>query len=109
MAGCRFSRWQVCMVLTFMAATPSRRRSAVKPSVAEAMEAGFSQHLTKIRQIFSPHQSCTCADTNHEAVFSPSFFWYITRTNIFFTIVISYRIDVPLVNRVVFIYKIYIV
>ena len=46
-----------------MAATPRKRRSAVAPSVAEAMDAGFTQHLTKIRQIFSLHQSCACADT----------------------------------------------
>ena len=43
--------------LTWMAVTPrSGGYSVVAPSVAEAMEAGFSQHWTKIRPICLPRR-----------------------------------------------------
>ena len=43
--------------LTRMAATPSRRRSAVAPSVAEAMEAGFLPALDEDQSdMFTPSE-----------------------------------------------------
>ena len=49
---------QVGVGLTRMAATPSRRRSAVAPSVAEAMEAGFLPALDE-----DQHRTCACSNT----------------------------------------------
>ena len=48
-------RLQVGVGLTRMAATPRRRRSAVAPSVAEAMEAGFLPALDEDQSdMFTP-------------------------------------------------------
>ena len=59
------------MGLTQMAqaVTPHRRRSAVAPSVAEAMEAGFLPALdedpSQADDMFTPSEthSCSCTDT----------------------------------------------
>ena len=62
---------QVGVGLTLMVATPSRRSSAVAPSVAEAMEAGFLPPLDEDQayMLLVPRRSCACTDTLRTTVY----------------------------------------